>query len=330
MKTSIAYIAGLTLAAALYTLPAIAQAPPGGVIAGTPAPPGRNVSRVEIESSDEDGSLALARAGAADAERTVRKLFGGDSPDRPLIIASSEPDDKALANLDEDLNIMSRVLDKSADHGDEGDRKAMGIHLWALGGGNRARNMYIEGYGAIFMLNVNMPLLAPSSKPPTDEKKGQTSSTWEEARNELYGGDNAKGEFKRFHSDKKPAPPFDAERVEDLKKDLTEALKNATHIRGIKGDEYVTLVVQGPASDGNVRRAFRANPDGRFESGDAFAYAFAGSGAGSKSAMTLRAKKSDIDAFAKGNGDLDDFRKKVTIATYKTTSGGGESGRTRF
>ena len=32
--------------------------------------------------------------------------------------------------------------------------------------------------------------------------------------------------------------------------------------------------------------------------------------------MTLRAKKSDIDSYAKGAIDLDQFKKKVAVATY--------------
>jgi hypothetical protein len=38
--------------------------------------------------------------------------------------------------------------------------------------------------------------------------------------------------------------------------------------------------------------------------------------------MTLRAKKSDIDSFAKGKTDLDDFRKKVSTAIYQAPGGG--------
>src|SRR3954463_9607004 len=117
MKRHLIHFAGLTLAATILTLPALAQEPPPSdelVLAGapgTPPPPGR-LTRTEIEVSDD--AFALARAGAADAATTVRLIFaGGESPDRPLIISSSAPDEKAIATLDEDLNIMARILDKS-------------------------------------------------------------------------------------------------------------------------------------------------------------------------------------------------------------------------
>src|SRR5437870_3951137 len=116
MKKKLIHIAGLTLAATICAWPAFAQKPPGASDKMPPPAPGhlpRVESRVELDG-DEEGAIAMARA-VGDADRTVRKIFAGgsDNPDRPLIITSSQPDEKILSNLDEDLNIMSRVLDKS-------------------------------------------------------------------------------------------------------------------------------------------------------------------------------------------------------------------------
>jgi hypothetical protein len=329
MKKHTIHLAGLALAAGLFTLPTLGQ---GAVPPSRPLPPPKHLEHVEIETSD-DGPFAIARGAFGDADKMVRKIFAGpgEGGDRPLIISSSTPDEKSLANLDEDLNIMARVLDKSISRGSDGeDRKAMGIHLWATGAGNRAsRNLYIEGHGAIFILNVPMPLLPPPSKPQVEEKKEAASSTWEEARNELYGHDDERGGMKHRQSDKRPSVPYDAARVDDLKKDLAEALKNATHIRGLKDSETVTIVIQG-AGSGVIQRARAVPPKGEVES-DIFAFAYAPGLGGGRSVMTLRAKKNDIDAFAKGKTELDDFRKKVSIATYQAPSGGGgEPSRPRF
>jgi hypothetical protein len=327
MKKHTIQLAGLALAAGLFTLPTLGQ---GAVPPSKPLPPPKHVEHVEFETI-EDRPFAIARDAIGDADKMVRKIFAGtgEGGDRPLIISSSTPDEKSLATLDEDLNIMSRVLDKSVSRGSDGeDRKAMGIHLWATGGGNRvARNLYIEGHGAIFIVNVPMPLLPPPSKPQVEEKKEAASSTWEEARNELYGHDDERGGMKRKQSDKRPSVPYDAGRVDELKKDLAEALKNATHIRGLKDNETVTVVVQG-AGSGVVQRV--RGQKGEVES-DIFAFSYAPGLGGGRSVMTLRAKKSDIDAFAKRKTELDDFRKKVSIATYQAPgSGGGEPSRPRF
>jgi hypothetical protein len=332
MNKHMIYLAGLALAASLYAIPALAQPAIPAVkpipVAG-PLPPPHPKAHVKIETDDEsndDGPLNAAHAAVADAERNVRKIFGGDSQDRPLIISSSSLDEQALANLDEDMNIMARILDKSGDRGEDHDNKAMGIKLWAIGGGSRgARNLYLDGYGAVFIMNVNMPLLAPASKPAAEEKKESASSSWEEARKEIYGRDEDR--VFKHGGDKKPGQPYDAERVEELQKDLTEALKNATHIRGLKENENVTIVIQGVGSE-RVHRARAMSPKGEFN-GDVFAYAFSGNSGGPRSVMTLRAKKSDIDAFAKNQTDLDDFRKKVSVAVYQAaapSSGGGEGG----
>lgn len=329
MKRHLIYLAGLTLAATISTLPIIAQGPPRGQgpdfagALGNPPPP--RVARTEISVNDDDeGALALARA-AGDASTVVRNIFtGGEFPDRPLIVtSSSSPDEKSIASLDEDLNIMARILNKSVDRDGDDDRKrAMGIHLWATGqpGARGARNLYVEGYGAIFILNVPMPLQPPPARPQVDEKKESTSSSWEEARNELYGREEHGGDYK-VRSDKRPAPPYDAERVEALKKDLCESLKNATHIRGLKDNEHVTIVVQGPGSERRVQRSRNVGVRKTEVTEDVFAFALPVPGGGPRSVMTLRAKKSDIDAFAKGKTELDDFRKKVSIAVYQTPSG---------
>ena len=305
MNKHIKHLAGLALAATIFAAPSFGQdvKPPR-----EPGPP----KRVEIEAIDED-TLGLHRM-LGDTERTVRKIFAGPmETERPLIISATQLDEKALANLDEDLTIMARVLDKSIHRGaEDGDQKAMGIHLWAIGGGPKgARNMYIDGHGAIFTVNVNMPLIAPATKPEPTEKKETANSTWEEARNELYGRDEERRIEKRKVGDKRPVIPYNAARVEDLKKDLSEALKNATHIRGLKDNDYVTIVVQGAGSGSSQARIVGPKDD-------VFAFAYAGSNSGGRSTMTLRAKKSDIDAFAKGRTELDDFRKKVSIAVHQT------------
>ena len=43
---------------------------------------------------------------------------------------------------------------------------------------------------------------------------------------------------------------------------------------------------------------------------------FGGMGVSSATVLTIRAKKSDIDAFAKGEQDFEQFRRKVQIFTY--------------
>src|ERR1051325_11675602 len=76
---------------------------------------------------------------------------------QPLIVRSSDAAAKNLPNLQEDLAIMSRILSKAA--GREGHEAAMGIVLSALPGSRHPQSIYLEGYGALFLLNVKFPLV---------------------------------------------------------------------------------------------------------------------------------------------------------------------------
>ncbi len=301
----------------------------------TAIPSAANLRRVEIVEKDgvesyESGTGSGARSGAESARsgsesaRTVTRIFSGfgETTERPLLISAGGLDDKTVAMLEEDLNIMARVIEKAMDRGGSDDRRAMGIHLWTLnqGGARGARNLYVDGHGAIFMVTVNMPLVAPISKGKPEESIEPASSTWEQARNELYGRDDDGRQESKSH-------PFDAERLETLKTSLTEALKNATHIRGVKENEFVTIVVQGPINEGAGWRSRAGTGKGEARV-DPFAIAGLGTFGGGRTTLTIRAKKSDIDACSKGKLDADDFRKKVLMAALQT-GGAMEGGRTR-
>jgi hypothetical protein len=80
----------------------------------------------------------------------------------PLMIRSSRADVKAMEQLSEDLSVMTRLLDKAV--AEETDAfqppKAGGIEIVALGPQNSGRAMYVDDYGVIFTLKVNMPFRA--------------------------------------------------------------------------------------------------------------------------------------------------------------------------
>ena len=112
---------------------------------------------------------------------------GGGTAGRTLIIPKEAGDPKEFTELEEDLNVMARILEKAASGREAKNRQAMGI--WIHGGfANSAmpKNLCIEGYGALFFLNVNFPLLPPAAKKTEAESTDNTSTEWEEARRELY------------------------------------------------------------------------------------------------------------------------------------------------
>ena len=314
-------LAGLTLALSAASLSSLAQSKKSEPIKVLPPQ-----ERVEVRLDNRDileGPAAFAQALDGYEKRMV--VGQSEAVDQPLIISTGSLDENEVSNLEEDLTIMGRILEKSINRsggGDESERKAMGIHLWTLGqGGRGARNLYIEGHGAIFVLNANMPLVGGKTVSDEKEKKEPAHSAWESTRDEIFGENDS--EPRRVRRDRPGAVQFDAGRLDSLKKTLGESLKNASNIRGLKDNETVTIVVQGPTgrayavtANGNVRVRAQGQVD-------AFSFTQDPRRGGPRTLLTLRAKKGDIDDFSKGKTDADSFRKKLTISNYQ--SGGGKN-----
>jgi hypothetical protein len=252
---------------------------------------------------------------------------------RALVIPKDASDPKSLGEVEEDLGVMAHILDKAVSSGDKAAH-AMGIAVFGKfpGMATAPQNLYIEGHGAIFLLNVNYPLLPPPAKADKEESKEPENNEWEEARRELArptkssaGADPFIAFEERFSADavwsgRFPPAEYDADKVEDLKKYVVAALKNAANIRRLKSDELVTVVVTG-AEAGAAAKTFKAasaKPGSarnervvvaRVSSGERGRVSDGGK-------MIFRARKADAEAFQSGKLDLDAFRKKVTMLVY--------------
>jgi len=282
----------------------------------------------------------LATAAAAAAADSSDPVAAGDLPGlqnrlqsvikrsghsgKALVIRSSEPDPKEQSNLEEDLAVMSHILDKALEEKASSTpraHKAMGINVY-FSSSSSMRNLYLDGYGALFMLHVGFPLLAPP-KAEARKEKTETSSTWEEARQELYG---QPGGTKTISS---PAEDYDEDKVSELKETLLEALKNAANIRDLKPDDSVTICVFGSAGTGKaqVRSAVKrgATPGATLDN-HVWVIGDHNTGSSRGTILTIRVKKSDADAFAKSKLTLEEFRKKAKMATYVGNADGGMGG----
>ena len=271
-------------------------------------------------AADSDAvAIASDLPGLQNRLQSVIKRSGHSG--KPLVIRSSEPDAKEQNNIEEDMAVMSHILDKALEEKVSSTpraHKAMGINVY-FSSSSPMRNLYLDGYGAVFMLRVGFPLVAPP-KAEAKKEKTETSSTWEEARQELYG---QTGGTKTLVG---PAEDYDEDKVNELKDSILEALKNAANIRDLKPDESVTICVFGSA--GTVKTQARSGVKRGATPGvnvDNHVWVINDHGAGSArgTILTIRVKKSDADAFAKGKLTLDDFRKKAKMAAYTGNSDGG-------
>lgn len=339
MKALIQSISYLALCAGLAGRPALAQDAPTAPLAPvpltvqdtvnapplilqpSPAAPADNL--LNLAQANVELPQAQPRGGGAfvwnplDGQFSVNSV-GGSARPRTLVIRSGGTDDKAFASVEEDLNVMSRILTKAVKEKtlEEDNVTAMGmtIRTLAVGGQSAVQNIYLDGYGALFLLNVRFPLLAPPKTADEETPKEAADSTWEEARQELYGSKVSSS--RRVWVGKREE--FDAKKVARLKDALLKALKNATNIRNVKSGEFITVVVAGADSGPRGRLAVQKNGSqyNTFAPRQ-FDYLIGGPrGDDGESLMTLRVKKSDVDDFDKGNTDFDKFKAKVTIAVY--------------
>ena len=239
-------------------------------------------------------------------------FFSRSKGGRSLIIQSSDPDPKTYANIEEDLNVMYRILSKTRKQ-DEG-----GFRLESFFAGSSAssvKSMYIEGYGAVFMLNVRFPLVAPQPAEEQPKPKENTSEEWERAKRELSSRNTLELDLERAwtHAIGPAGEEYDAQKVEDLTVSVLESLKNATHIRNLKSDEFVTVAILGAESVPHRVSVENEDEDGKSKRKTRIETMGPPRG---ESTMTIRAKKSDIDEFAKGKVNLDAFRKKAKMLVY--------------
>jgi hypothetical protein len=159
---------------------------------------------------------------------------------------------------------------------------------------------------------VSFPLLPAANKAEAQKEEKQTNSQWEEARQEVFGDPAESANLSGVG-----AEPYSEERVNRLKSSLLEALKNAANIRDLKSDEGVTLCVLGgtKAFPGRVW-SVAGRPGAR--TGDiALLSGQPGKTAQRGTILTIRAKKGDIDAFAKDQMSLEEFQKKSRITLYE-------------
>jgi len=295
---------------------------------------GRRVIQL-AQATPPAAARAVASPGTAPApvfqqrlQAIVNKGRGG--PGKALVIRTSDADAKAQANLEEDLAVMSRILDKTAAKQLEDDqgKRFMGINVLFAPGSGSIRNLYLEGYGALFLLNVNFPLLPPPEKTEPTKEKSETDSTWEEAKQELYGQSDPwspVGKAFRISMSTDPQPEYDKDKVENLKESLLEALKNATNIRNLKADESITTCVFGAVSvpSGKAKTRVKRAPGSQYAEREEVLVTEHDEGPPLRGTiLTIRVKKSDTDAFAKGKLSLEDFRKQASITTYAGDTGG--------
>ncbi|MGB2866583.1 MAG: hypothetical protein WBC05_24850 [Sedimentisphaerales bacterium] len=263
-----------------------------------------------------------------------------------LVIPSEQTNTEDLLTINEDMSVMSRIIEKNIEQA-----RIATVHSNFFGprydpfgmllGGSRGeiQSMYLQGFGALFLLKVDFPL-SPAPKAPEGEKETEKAEegdpVWQQMRQQMYEPEKVL----RTRRTDRPEERYDAEKVEILKTTLIKALKHAANIRSLKLDESVILTVTGSGdATGTTITSARVLPEKnqiiiveRNADGTPLAQRVVTGSAlddirlSSPSILVIRAKKSDIDQFAKGALDFDQFRKLVQLLTCPYLGGAAERG----
>lgn len=303
----------------------------------TPVPPTVPTSVSVSAVNDDMYGLAL---GLPYGSRSA----GADSV---LVIPTGQIGTEEIITINEDMSVMSRIFQKNLEqnrismtYGSIFPSRRRNVILPLLGGGRgQIQSMYLQGYGALFMMKVDFPL---SPSPDAQQEKEQTQkepegdSVWREMRREMY----EPHKVERGRKTDQQGEKYDAEKVENLKTTLIKALKHASNIRSLKPDESVILMITGSGeSTGAIITSARRlhgenqvivqqkNADGKTVTRLVQGSDLDNIGSATPSILVLRAKKSEIDTFAEDQVDFDRFRQVVQVLTYPLLSGAtGRSG----
>ena len=283
-----------------------------------------------------------------------------------LVIPTTEVKTEELVAITQDLHVMSHIFDERFKQPRPFRGKLFGEVFTDFGDffgwDSRATEaIYLQGYGALFLMEVNFAFSPPPKEQEKEAKKTEdVDPIWQRARQQIFSPkDPMMGRGARSEQQ-----GYSAEKIEQLKAELTRTLKHAANIRNLKPDEWVILTVIGKgrqpgeiyedyyrsaaprdrtSTSGRSRRS-SSRGRGGFGGGGAIGggsfgggvmmggQAFGGGmyggmeydgdmeydeiGPPSATVLTIRAKKSDVDAFAKGELDFEQFQQKVEIFTY--------------
>jgi hypothetical protein len=307
-----------------------------------------------ITSDVKQDYVPVASPAVSPANTDARKV---------VVIPASQSKAGDFASTTEDVRVMLHILDQKlidepstirgilTDYGDIFGRENLS-----------SKAVYIQGYGVLFLMEVNFPLVAADQLQPKPEQpvEKNADTVWQQAKEQVFSPRDGTATRPRSQIETMRA------RVERLKNELIETMKHASNIRQIEPNQWVIYNVTGISQSSIQQR----NPYGTYgatkfymygaggtlsptdaptgyggtgvsgNTGYGGGYSATGYGAGtydttvygsgygpppadtlpvvlpSSEVLTIRAKKADVDAFAKGQLSMEQFRQKINMFTY--------------
>lgn len=256
--------------------------------------------------------------------------FGSGGASSVLVIPTAELKMEELVTTTEDMSVMSRIFEKNLEQAHlqatRGTFLGYNHNPFAAllgGGGGVVQSMYLQGYAALFLMKMDFPLSPPlqaEEKQEEETQKEGADAVWQEMRKEMYEPREATG-----RKTEQPEEKYDAEKVENLKTTLVKALKHAANVRNLKQDELVILAVAGSGKSAGGTAMITTSSVIMVDGNKKLVQQQPASHGSSQTVLVIRAKKSDIDSFAKNALDYEQFRQRIQL--FSCPCLGPEAGR---
>jgi hypothetical protein len=295
-----------------------------------------------------------ASVGRMDAGKTWAAASNRRSLGQVSVLCFKVPDQQELGETTEDIAVLAHLLSRNLEHAfarDASDYK-LGIPMLLTSGNQTVGASYIQGFGAIFKMQVRFPLVSPGDGIDQTES-AQTGSEWENARRELMAEDSSEityGAARDVYSTyEATGQPYDAKLVQTLRKRVLALLKNASNLRHLDGNEWIMVKIVGTPNSSNIlisswgKGDSKTRAEGEIDAKETASLTPRDEGSKGQPAnsrrgkasskhpavnvkiaadsnqptiMTLRIKKAAADALAAGSLSEEEFAKSAEVAAY--------------
>jgi hypothetical protein len=283
------------------------------------------------------------------------RASGAESAGNVLIVPTREVTPERFTQITEDMRVMLNILHEKLSE-PRTIRGVLYDYGDFFGDAGRAtEGLYLQGYAAVFLLKADFPLsLPPQPNPAQSQKTEPSDPVWQRARDRLYSPQNANrygplGVSRE--ADQKSLDQLKDDLVQTLKHAanirnidpnewviLTVTGRNDTGFAGgFGGGMYGGMGGYGAGGGmmggmgryggGMMGGTMDAYGGGNFRMDSSTGSSTRMRGSASRAprtpaaptsttALTIQAKKADIDAFSKGTLSLEQFQQKVKVFTY--------------
>lgn len=146
-----------------------------------------------------------------------------------------------MQKLAEDLEIMSRIIDKTLGSSFP-DQYKVARTFTSIGSHQGCQGIYLKGYGAVFMTSIGFPV----SERKTAEGKAAPDDLWQQTRYEISGGPGGGAPGAMHVIGFSDSAEYEQEKVEQLKEELLKLIGTYAHnIRQLGANENIVVAVRG-------------------------------------------------------------------------------------